>query len=362
MIDKNLYTVGQHFIVGLSGPSLSAEEENLLSVIQPAGIILFKRNIFASTNADWIEKLQQLIAQAKAATGRKNFFVAIDHEGGKVHRFPPPVTHFPEARKWGFASSEVSRVMARELRALSFNLNFSPVLDVDSEPLNPVIAKRAFSDKASEVAERGAQSIHAFLAEGILCCGKHFPGHGATTTDSHHELPLVQANKEILRQRDLVPFVRAIEVGVPLIMTAHVLYPALDPQAPATLSRPIIEDLLRSQLGFQGAVVSDALEMGALANVELGQIARQSIRAGVDLLLIAEPKGQHPLWRAVEIARQIILARDQGEISQSSLEISSARVERLFLQGEQVSKAANVPSVTCLGTEDSASLCARVSV
>lgn len=359
MIDKNLHTVGKHFIVGLSGSTLTAEEENLLSVLRPAGIILFKRNILI--NAEWIETLQQLIAKAKAAAGRQNFFVSIDHEGGKVHRLPAPVTHFPEARKWGLYSSEVSRVMAQELRALSFNLNFFPVLDVDSEPLNPVIAKRAFSDKAHEVAERGAQSIRSFLAEGMLCCGKHFPGHGATTTDSHHELPLVQEPKEILQQRDLVPFVKAIEVGVPLIMTAHVMYPALDPRVPATLSRPIIEDLLRSELGFRGAVVSDALEMGALANVELRQVAKQSINAGVDLLLIAEPKGQHPLWRAVEMARQIVYAQDQGEISQNSLEVSSARIDQLFLQGEHLTKAANVPNITCLGSPESISLCARVS-
>jgi beta-N-acetylhexosaminidase len=188
--------------------------------------------------------------------------------------------------------------MAAEMRAVGISLDFAPVLDIRTNPNNPIIGDRALADTAAAVARLGAIIIRSLQGEGVAGCGKHFPGHGDTSTDSHVELPLVEHPPEALRARELVPFRSAIEAGVAAIMTAHVLVPALDPAAPATLSKRIVTDLLRGELGFQGVILSDDLEMKALPN-PVPESAVKAIEAGCDGVLICSGDYE-AVWAALE--------------------------------------------------------------
>jgi beta-N-acetylhexosaminidase len=180
-----------------------------------------------------------------------------------------------------------ARALAAELRAVGITLDFAPVLDVHTNPKNPVIGDRALAERAEDVARLGSAIVRALQAEGVAACGKHFPGHGDTSTDSHLELPLVEHPPERLREVEFAPFRAAIEAGVATIMTAHVLVPALDEHAPATLSRRIVNGLLRQELKYSGVILSDDLEMKALANdYPVPESAVRAIEAGCDGILI----------------------------------------------------------------------------
>lgn len=325
-----LSSLGIHFITGLSGPALLSEEQELLERLQPGGIILFRHNIDAESGQYWPERLQQLIEDTKKACARKNLLVSIDHEGGRVHRLPSPVTHFPPARDYREHAFEVGQAMGRELRSLSVNLNFAPVLDIFSEPRNTVIGDRAFGQDPSTVSECAVKFLRGLQGEGVLGCGKHFPGHGDTVADSHYELPVLNAELTILEQRELIPFDVLIKEGISLIMTAHVLYPALDPHHPATLSQDIITNLLRCKLGFQGVVITDALEMQALKHIADGQYISKILEAGVDLFLVAKPESEIPIKQTILLAEQLLRTSEDGELKSSILNESQTRIANVF--------------------------------
>ena len=340
---KSLSYWGEHLIVGLRGSVLEAEEAAMLSELKPLGIVLFAKNIDRSdleTNpTGWIDRLRTLLTEARAAIGRRDLIVSIDHEGGRVHRLPPPITRFPAAVHWRESAYDVAVAMAKELRALGMTLTFSPVLDVFSEPQNTVIGPRAFDGAPPQVAECGKQFLAGLADGGILSCVKHFPGHGATVSDSHFELPYLDASSELLEQRELVPFKAAIREGVPLVMTAHVVYRALDPENAATLSPTIIDGLLRRTLGYSGVVVTDDLEMHALAEIGPEQIAVRAINAGVDLLLEANPKEQPAVEIGLRMAAALRSGYESGEIESGRLIRSRERIKRLLArQRELLSK------------------------
>jgi beta-N-acetylhexosaminidase len=223
--------------------------------------------------------------------------VSVDQEGGRVARLKAPFTEWPPMATLG-RSGEVAlaekfaRAMAAELKAVGVTLDYAPVLDVHTNPANPVIGDRALGGKAADVARLGSAIIRGLQGEGVAACGKHFPGHGDTTTDSHVELPLVEHSPERLREVEFEPFRAAIVANVAAIMTAHVLVPSLDATYPATLSRSIVAGLLRQELGFEGVIFSDDLEMKALANEHtVPSSAVLAIEAGCDGLLVCS--GNH---------------------------------------------------------------------
>jgi len=253
-----------------------------------AGAILFSRNVESPEQvAELCNEIHGLGAPGDSAP-----LCCVDQEGGRVARLKAPFTEWPPMRSIGCAGSSrlaeaVGEAIAAELRAVGIDLDFAPVLDVDTNPRSPVIGDRAFSSAAAAVAELGAALIRGLGRGGVIACGKHFPGHGDAAADSHRELPTVALPAERLREVELLPFCRAIAEGVPALMTAHVVYPALDAAAPATLSRRILGDLLRRELGFGGAIVSDDLEMQALAGLGgFGAVACRAVEAGADLLLV----------------------------------------------------------------------------
>jgi beta-N-acetylhexosaminidase len=233
-------------------------------------------------------------------------------------------------RRFGQANSAAlaraaGRAMGRELAAAGFNCNFAPVLDVDSNPANPVIGDRSFGASPGRVARLGLAFARGLAEAGILPCGKHFPGHGDTELDSHVTLPEVRRTLGQMRRIELAPFRRAIAANLPMLMTAHVLYPALDPLAPATLSRPILQTLLRRQLGFCGVLVSDDLSMHALDGAgSIGEAAVAAVNAGCDLVLACES-----LEAGEEAAAAIEAAVRSGRIPERRVREAQHRVDRL---------------------------------
>ena len=282
--------IGQLFIVGFPQASTSAPPavRTALQRGDIGGVILFRRNI---DDIDQLVELTTDIHQA-ASEAAAPPFVAVDQEGGRVVRVGPPLTPLPTMRKLGAAAdlrdiARVSEVLATEIRAVGFNLNFAPVLDVDTNPDNPVIGDRAFSDDPEKVARCGAGFMLGHHAAGVIPCGKHFPGHGDTITDSHKELPRLMHDEKRLESVEFFPFQRAVAADIPMIMTAHVELPAIDAFHPATLSAPIMQEILREKLQFDGVIVTDCLEMKAVADrYEIDEMVELGLQAGVDLFLI----------------------------------------------------------------------------
>jgi len=314
--------IGRLLFVGIPGPALDAATQRTLECLQVGGVILFRRNV--GTPAE----ISALTAALHALPSHP--VVAIDHEGGRVLRLGEPFTQFPPAAAVGRTRNpdlayRVGHAMGVELASVGIDLSFAPVLDVHSNPANPVIGDRAFGSDPALVSEMGIALMRGLHDGGVLSCGKHFPGHGDTEKDSHLELPVVQRSRPQLEHTELVPFRAAIAAGIPMLMSAHVLYPALDPGQPATLSRAILTDLLRSELHFDGVVASDDLHMHAIVNhAAMGDAAVASLRAGVDALLVCQE-----LPRAVEVFEAIETAVATGTLDPGVIAAAAARIEQL---------------------------------
>jgi beta-N-acetylhexosaminidase len=292
--------VGQLVWVGFATPTPPHE---LLARIDRGDVgatILFKRNLVFDTvpAGQQVCDLDALIALNdqlhRAAPDGTPAAIAIDHEGGVVQRVRAPATQWPPMLGHaGLAAPDdeqlaerVGRAIGDELRALGFDVDFAPVLDVHTNPANPIIGDRAFGIEPDGVARRGLGFARGLGAAGVVACGKHFPGHGDTHTDSHLELPRVDHPLARLRAIELEPFRRAAQAQLPMLMTAHVVFAALDASLPATLSSRIVTDLLRGELKFGGVVVSDDLDMKAIADhYGAGDAAVAAVRAGCDVVL-----------------------------------------------------------------------------
>lgn len=280
---------GQLLMVGFEGTEFTSEHEDLLKTLKPSGIILFKRNVVSPSQVS--ELISDFQACAKKI-GLPPLFVSIDYEGGIVIRINGDVTPIPSAMAISatrrIKSAEiVAEIAARELRAMGINVNLAPVVDVNSNPFNPIIGVRSFGDDPCEVARFGEAYVKSLQSNGVMAVAKHFPGHGDTFVDSHLDLPVLDLDLEVMLRRELVPFKAVIDAGVSAIMTAHIAYPKIDDSSlPATLSRKIISGLLRGQLNFNGLVMTDALEMKAIYDrFSPREIAVYALNAGVDLLL-----------------------------------------------------------------------------
>lgn len=313
--------IGQLFMLGFDGTTVSPEWADLQTRYKPGGIILFARNL------EHPVQIVELTNALQAHSPHYPLLIAVDQEGGRVSRLPPGFTIFPSCGVIGSCRSEelayaAASVTAAELRAVGINMNMAPVLDVLSNPANPVIGDRAYGSEPHLVAELGLAAIRGMQGKGVVACGKHFPGHGDTGVDSHMELPVVNASLDTLLQRELPPFHYAIANGLAALMTAHVVYPALDAQRPATLSAPILTDLLRTQWGFTGVIVTDDLEMRAIADHHgVGEAAVQAVLAGADLLLICKDRDQ-----AVTAMEAVRKAVEDRTIRPERLEASVRRI------------------------------------
>ena len=283
--------IGQLLIAGFNGHTIPPELRSLAKEFALGGVILFARNVSEP------EQVAELAFDASRLVPDLPLWVSIDQEGGRVARLKSPFTEWPPMATLGRSgdvrlAERFARALAAELKTVGITLDYAPVLDIHTNPKNPVIGDRALAEKAEDVARLGAAIIRTLQGEGIAACGKHFPGHGDTSTDSHVELPLVEHPPDRLRRVEFLPFKAAIEAGVATIMTAHVLVPALDDKRPATLSRRILYDILREELNYEGVILSDDLEMRAVAaEYEVPSAAVLAIQAGCDGALICS--GDH---------------------------------------------------------------------
>jgi beta-N-acetylhexosaminidase len=291
---------GQLLMVGLPGPRLDAVARELVRDLKVGGVILFARNI-ESPEQVW-ELTRDLQREALAAAGRP-LLIAVDQEGGRVQRLKAPFTIIPPARELGMTKTPeeveaLARQVGRELALVGINVNLAPVLDVPRAPVCP-LWDRAYRAEPEEAAGYALAAIRGYLAGGVIPVAKHFPGLGDTKVDSHEVLPLAQSG-DGQRTADLLPFRKAVAAGVPMVMTAHVKVPQWDAH-PATLSPVALQNWLRGRLGFQGVIITDDLEMGAIAtHMSTAQGAVAALTAGADLLLICSQ------WEAAwETARML---------------------------------------------------------
>ncbi len=311
-------------MVGVQGEALSRDERLIIEQCGFGGFVLFSHNC---------REPKQILSFCRALweTGTElPPFIATDQEGGRVHRLPPPFTHFPPAAALGRAGSaelvyKVGLATAGELSAVGINLNFAPVLDVHSNPSNAVIGDRSFGQRPDEVIKFASPYAQGLRDGGIIPCGKHFPGHGDTAEDSHLALPIVEKSLSELKSVELPPFAHACRQGIETLMTAHVLYRALDPELPATLSEKIVTGMLRHDLGYDGVVFSDDMEMKAISeNYGDEEAAERAVRAGVDVLLYC-----HELPRAVRAFEFLRAGAEKDSALRAKVEESYRRITQL---------------------------------
>jgi beta-N-acetylhexosaminidase len=326
--------IGQLVVVGFDGHVIPSDLKALAKEFDLAGVIFFARNVAEPA------QVAELSREAKALARELPLWVSVDQEGGRVARLRRPFTEWPPMIALGRSGDErlaerFALALAAELKAVGINLDYTPVLDVFTNPKNTVIGDRAFGERAEEVSRFGRVVIRVLQENGIAACGKHFPGHGDTIADSHHELPLVEHDPDRIRRVEFVPFKAAIEEKVAAIMTAHVLVPAFDEEQPATLAPSIVDGLLKRELGFGGLVLSDDLEMKAVANrYDLAEASVGAIAAGCDALLLCGGSQE----RQAAALEALIRAVEQDRLPVKRVEDAMARMRRAkerFLAGRR---------------------------
>ena len=318
--------IGQLLMAGFDGLEPDAQIERLIRSHHLGGVILFRRNI---ADPDQVAALNRRLQQRNAEQSDIPLMIAVDQEGGVVARLEEGVTPLPSALAFRAAGrvadcESLTCVANEELHLLGFNVNFAPVLDVNNNRRNPVIGVRAYGETVAEVCEYGLAALRGVQAAGMAATAKHFPGHGDTDVDSHLGLPRVPHDRARLDTVELAPFRAAIAAGVDAIMSAHVVFPAVepDPDTPSTLSRAVMTDLLRRELGFAGVVFTDCLEMAAIADgIGVVEGALRAFKAGADVLLVS-----HREDRQVAVIEVLVAAVENGEISETRIDESLARI------------------------------------
>jgi len=320
--------IGQLLIGSLPTTTITSEMRSLAREFQLGGVTLFKRNIEAP------EQVAELSHDLQALSSELPLWVAVDQEGGRVARLHAPFTEWPPMATLGRAGDEklarrFASALAAELKAVGISLDYAPVLDIHTNPGNPIIGDRALSEDAETVARLGAAIIRGLQENGIAACGKHFPGHGDTSVDSHLALPLVEHPPDRIRRVECVPFREAIRNDVAFIMTAHILVPSLDEQRPATLSPAIVRGMLREALNFNGVILSDDLEMKAIADTyTVPDAAVQAIAAGCDGVLVCRASTVGPSEDAeaqAAVLEALVHAIEDGRIPYKRAEDALAR-------------------------------------
>ena len=335
--------VGGLFMVGLPGQQLDQSTRELIQRDRINDFILFKRNV---GGAEQLKQLGADLARSCQEAGLPPPLIAIDQEGGTVARLPPPFTQFADARVLAegpepeAALADYARTCAAELLAVGINMNLAPVLDLCPAGRGFYMERRVLGDDPATVARLGCLVIETMQEGGLAACAKHFPGLGSARLDPHQTLPTLTREREELERLDLPPFQAAVDLGVAAIMTSHTIYPALDPERPATISPLILEQLLRRQMGYQGVIVTDDLEMGAIENHQpVEEAALAALLAGADQLLICHD--HRKVRRAKERLRQALAT---GELAPARLAGSLARIGRLRQNITGCQSSAAVPT------------------
>jgi beta-N-acetylhexosaminidase len=328
------------FMLGFDGDSLPGELAEYLAR-GLAGVALYQRNF--TTAAD----LLKLTTAIREAAGRP-VLIGIDQEGGTRFALREPFTSWPSAAELGQLGDvetveQVARAIAAELRAVGCNLNFAPMLDLHVNSESPVTKDRSFGSDPDLVARMGAAFDRGLRSGGVLSCAKHFPGHGDAAVDPHLDLPVFAGTMTRLDSAELVPFASAVAHGVPLVMTAHILLPQVDPENPASLSRTMLDGVLRRRLRFDGVILADDLGMGAIAKrYGPGEAMVKTLRAGTDVAMLCHD------WSAVAPAIAAVrAAKREGRFEEDEWRASLDRIERTYDQAEAVGLRPSIDTLGC---------------
>ncbi len=344
--DDVRYRAAQLLTVGFFEQHLSDSLKKLIDA-GVSGVVLFARNI--DTPAQVVELIQDI----KGYAGRP-IYVGLDQEGGLVQRLRQGFTRVPPMRALGSIGDvdlarRLGHHIGRELRAVGIDVNYAPILDVDTNPNNPIIGNRSFSRDAHLVGELGVALGQGLESAGVASCGKHFPGHGDTEQDSHQELPRLSHAMARLNEVELVPFRSWVAAGLASVMTAHVIFEPLDAEYPATMSRPVLHGILREQMGYEGLIVTDDIEMKAIADhYGYDEAALRGVDAGVDNFLCC-----HTAEVALQIINTVALGVQSGRVRQERLEQANRRTAAFV---ERWARPAEAPVFSELATREFAEL------
>jgi len=317
-------TIGQLLTGSLPGRTVTPELRSLAREFQLGGVILFGRNVEEPA------QVAELAGELRDLVPGEPLWVSVDQEGGRVARLRRPFTEWPPMAVLGRSgdpalATRFAAALGAELRAVGITLDYAPVLDIHTNPDNPVIGDRALAEEAGLVARLGAAIVDGLQRQGVAACGKHFPGHGDTSVDSHVDLPVVEHAPDRIRRVECVPFRAAIEAGVAFVMTAHLLVPSMDEVEPATTSARLVQGLLREELGFDGVIVSDDLEMkGLSATRAVPDAAVDAIAAGCDHLLVCSGD----VDRQAAVLESLVRAVESGRLPTARLDDALARGRR----------------------------------
>lgn len=328
------------FMLGFEGDSLPAELAEYLAQ-GLAGVVLYHRNYSSA------QRLRELTAEIRRAAGRP-VLIGIDQEGGTRFALREPFTAWPSAAELGRAADlafveELAQAMAVELRAAGCNLNFAPMLDLHVNAESPVTRDRSFGGDPHHVAQMCIAFDKGLRAGGVLSCAKHFPGHGDAAVDPHLDLPVFKGTMARLESTELVPFAAAVATGVPMTMTAHILLPQIDPENPASLSRLVLDGILRRRMGYRGVILADDLGMGAIAKrYGSGEATVRTLRAGTDIAMLCHDwAGVAPAIAAVRKARQ------EKQFDEVEWDVAIDRVERVCALAEMKEPQPPIDIIGC---------------
>lgn len=307
-------SAGQRLMAGFDGTELNAELKFLINALKLGGIILFSRNLI---DPGQIKDLCFSMQSYARSCGQPPLLIAIDQEGGRVARLKEPFTQFPGNSKMKGPEDAVyfAKTTAKEFLEVGINMNLAPVLDVAPEGINSIMAGRAFGPDPGWVSEQGKVVIEHLQAENIMAVAKHFPGIGRTVLDSHFELPDLDIDVDAMQGFDLFPFKTAISHDVAGIMLSHIRYTGIDPDWPASLSKTIADDLLRKQMGYDGVVMTDDLDMGAIEkHYDLKTAIQQILSADIDIPLIchAGPNIENAFKEILDVQRRSQTMKAKG--------------------------------------------------
>lgn len=318
--------IGQMLIFGIDGYDINESTKILIDKYKVGGFIIMGNNVQSST------QLRKLLNSLKVQNSKNSIplFLSVDEEGGRVSRMPKEFNNFPTNKAIGKINSKefsynVGSTIAEQISAFGFNMDFAPVLDINSNPKNPIIGDRSFGSNAEVVSNLGVDTMKGIQSRNVIPVIKHFPGHGDTSVDSHKGLPSVNNDLNRLESLEFIPFSKAIEEGADVVMIAHILLKKIDEKNPSSMSRTIITDILRDKLKFQGVVITDDMTMGAIMkNYKIGDAAIKSVNAGSDIVLVC-----HGYNNEIEVVKALKKAVEDGGISQERIDESVYRILKL---------------------------------
>lgn len=341
--------IGQLIIAGFDGITLDDNTKSLINDDKIGGIILFSENV---------ESVSQLVnltnsIKSENSSNKIPMFISVDEEGGSVSRMPKEIRRFPSNRIIGDRNNEklsynIGKMIGEEIYSFGFNMNYAPVLDINSNPNNKVIGNRSFGNNVEVVSRLGIQTMKGLMDSNIISVVKHFPGHGDTSIDSHISLPVVENDLERLNSFEFIPFKKAIENGVDAIMVSHILLTKIDKNNPATISKAVVSDILRGDLGFDGVVITDDMTMGAITqNYSIENAAINSINAGTDIILVCHQyKNIKSTIEAIKKAVNVNKTISEERINESVYRILKLK-EKYNLSGKLI----EIPDISSINND-----------